>query len=105
MTVYYQTFRRMWEEDGPYDLEAELHETIDHELEHHLHHLAGHDPLDEEERAEARGEIRKLYGDRRLARLAVREAAGDLGTFVRMTWPFLLLIAGGVALAAWFGGW
>lgn len=105
VTVYYRTFRRMWEEDGPYDLEAEIRETIDHELEHHLHHLAGHDPMDEAERAEARQEVRALYGDRRLARLAVREAASDVGEFLRATWPFLLLVAAGVAIAAWVGGW
>lgn len=103
VTLYYRTFRRMWEEDGPYDLEAEIRETIDHELEHHLHYLAGHDPKDAEERAAARRELRALYGERRLLRMAAREAASDVAAFLRATWPFLVLIAAGVALAAWRG--
>jgi hypothetical protein len=104
VTLYYETFRRMWRDDGPYDLEAELRETIDHELEHHLHHLAGHDPMDAAERAEARRELRALYGDRRLARMAAGEAAGDLRSFARATWPFFALIAAGLAVAA-AAGW
>lgn len=103
VTLYYRTFRRIWEEEGPYDVEAEIRETLDHELEHHLHHLAGHDPLDAAERAEARRELRALYGDRRLVRLALREAMGDLAAFVRATWPFFVLIGLGLALAAWLG--
>lgn len=103
ITLYYETFRRMWRDDGPYDLEAELRETIDHELEHHLHHLAGHDPMDAAERAEARRELRSLYGDRRLARMALREAWADLVSFARATWPFFALIALGLAVASFLG--
>jgi hypothetical protein len=105
ITLYYQTFRRVWEDEGAYDLEREIRETIDHELEHHLHHLAGHDPLDAEERAQARRELRALYGDRRLARMVLREALGDLAAFARATWPFFALIAASVALASWLGLW
>lgn len=103
ITLYYESFRRMWRDEGEYDLEAELRETIDHELEHHLFHLAGHDPMDAAERAEARRELRTLYGDRRLAKMALREATGDLVAFVRATWPFLVLIAAGLAIAALLG--
>jgi hypothetical protein len=105
ITLYYETFRRMWEDEGPYDLDAEIRETIDHELEHHLNYLRGHDPLDEEERAAARREIRRLYGGRRLLQMALREALGDLGAFVRATWPFFALIALSVAVASWLGWW
>ena len=35
VTVYYRTFASMWVEDGAYDVEAELRETIEHELDHH----------------------------------------------------------------------
>ncbi|AKF06504.1 metallopeptidase family protein [Sandaracinus amylolyticus] len=103
VTLYYRTFRRVWEDEGSYDVEAEIRETLDHELEHHLHHLAGHDPMDAAERAEARQELRALYGDRRLAKLAAREAARDLGQFVRVTWPFFVLIALALGAAAGFG--
>lgn len=103
VTVYHQTFLRLWRDEGPYDVEAEVRETIDHELEHHLHHLAGHDPMDASERAEARAELRQLYGDRRLAKLAAREALDDLRAFARATWPFFALLALGLALASWLG--
>lgn len=105
VTLYYRTFQRIWAEDGPYDLEAELRETIDHELEHHLHHLAGHDPMDAEERTEARRELRKLYGDKRLAKLAIREAGADLGAAARALGPILAIVAALAALAAAMGGW
>jgi hypothetical protein len=103
VTLYYRTFRHVWEDDGPYDVEAEIRETIDHELEHHLHHLSGHDPMDAAERAEARREIRQLYGDRRLAKAAASEAGRDLAAFARTTWPFFALIALGIAVATWMG--
>jgi len=46
VTVYYRTFLAIWEEDGPYDWEEELSETIEHELLHHQGWLEGHDPMD-----------------------------------------------------------
>jgi hypothetical protein len=105
VTLYYQTFRRLWEEDGPYDLDEEIRETIDHELEHHEHYLEGRDPKDEEERAEARAELRALYGDRRLARLVMREALADVQQFARATWPFFTAVAVALAAASWLGLW
>lgn len=62
VTIYFRTFEKMWREDGPFDVDAEIRETIDHELTHHLHHLAGHDPLDEEEREEVRRDLVRTYG-------------------------------------------
>ncbi len=65
----------MWHEDGPFDWDAELAETIEHELEHHMAYLVGDDPMDEEERdgdrergaraslgKKARGRARKACG-------------------------------------------
>jgi hypothetical protein len=66
--LYYRSFRNMWTQDGPYDVEAEVRETIDHEVEHHLHHLAGHDPMDEAEREEARRELERTFGKRAVRR-------------------------------------
>lgn len=68
VTVYYRTFRKMWDEDGPYDLDAELRDTIDHELEHHLYYLDGHDPLDDDERRETRADLERTFGKKTVAR-------------------------------------
>jgi hypothetical protein len=96
--IYYRTFRNMWEQEGPYDVEAEVHDTIDHEVEHHLHHLAGHDPMDEAEREEARRELERTFGTR-----AVRRAERDflLGELRRIGILFLVLaVVFGVMVAA-----
>jgi hypothetical protein len=90
ITVYYRTFRAMWTEDGPYDWRAELVETIEHELDHHEGALAGHDPMDEEERRAIDEEARRVVGKKALARAAVsslaRERARDVAGFLRRTW-------------------
>ena len=52
VTIFYRTFRAMWNEEGGYDWEAEIRETIEHELEHHVAFLTGDDPMDEAERDE-----------------------------------------------------
>ena len=77
--IYFRTFQSMYAE-RPFDLEAEIRETIDHEVEHHLHHLAGHDPMDEAEREEALAELQRTYGERAVRRAAVRGALGELKT-------------------------
>jgi hypothetical protein len=105
VTLYHRTFERMWHEEGPYDLDEEIRETIDHELEHHLHHLTGYDPLDADERAEARQTLRRLYGDRTLARLAMREAAEDVIAFLSATRWLLLIIAVGVVASVMLDRW
>lgn len=86
ITVYYRTFASMWKDDGPYDVEAEIHETIEHELEHHTAHLAGHDPKDEEERDEIAREARRVVGKKALARATATAFASDFGEFWRRTW-------------------
>jgi hypothetical protein len=93
IALYYRTFRSMFD-DAPYDVDAEIRETLEHELEHHLGHLAGDDPLDEEERAEIVRERRRVEGARTPAASLVEGAgwlATDLGRFVRATWPLWLL--------------
>ncbi|MGZ3451656.1 MAG: hypothetical protein ACXVEF_18740 [Polyangiales bacterium] len=94
IALYYRTFRSMYE-DEPYDVDAEIRETIDHELEHHVGFLRGDDPLDDEERAEiVRERVRRLG----LSPKTPQEPASipDFVRFVRSTWPIwfaaLLLI-------------
>jgi len=74
--VYYRTFARMYE-DGPYDVEDELRETIEHEVEHHLHFLRGYDPLDDAERDAAMTELERTYGHRAFRRAKVADAVAS----------------------------
>ena len=92
ITVYFRTFRAIWNEEGPYDWDAELVETIEHELEHHLADLAGGDPVDDAERLEIREEAERILGKRAIARDAVRFLGSDLTEFARRTWPIWLLV-------------
>jgi hypothetical protein len=99
ITVYYRTFRAIWDEDGPFDWDAELRETIAHELDHHLAFLAGDDPMDDEERAEIRDEAIRVLGKRALVREGVRTFGEDALEFLRRTWPIWLLAAVATAIA------
>jgi len=99
IALYFRGFRAMYE-DEPYDVDAEIRETIEHELEHHVGFLRGEDPLDEEEREEIAREHERLHGRRTQTEQLAAGAgwlASDLGKFVRTTWP-LWLIFGIVAL-------
>lgn len=93
VTLYYRSFRAMWLEEGPYDVDAEIEETVDHELEHHLHFLAGHDPLDDEERATLEDEAARIVGRREAVRRARAGFLQDIGEFFRRTWPLWVLVA------------
>ena len=98
ITLYYRTFRAMWEEDGPYDWEGEIDETIDHELEHHDGWRGGHDPMDDEERSEIAREHARLVGRRTAARATVGALGADIGGFFARTW-LIWLIVGAVTIA------
>jgi len=93
IALYYRTFRSMYEEDGAYDVDAEIRETIEHELEHHVGFLRGSDPLDEEEREEIERERRRMTGGRPSDRLAgdVGSLFADIARFWRSTWPIWIL--------------
>jgi hypothetical protein len=93
VALFWQSFKKMWEEDGAYDLDAEIEETIDHEVEHHLGHLAGRDEQDEDEVEEIRRELVETYGRKALAAGLVADFVRDLGRFARTFWPLLLLAA------------
>ncbi len=99
IAVYYRTFKSMFD-DEPYDVDAEIRETIEHELEHHVGFLEGHDPLDEEERAAIATEHRRLVGGSAATDLAVGAGwlASDFGRFLRVTWPLWVLAAFGLML-------
>ncbi|MDB5216154.1 MAG: hypothetical protein JWO86_4081 [Myxococcaceae bacterium] len=91
VTVYYRTFRAMWDEDGPYDWDDELAETIEHELEHHVSFLRGDDPTDDEERAEIRAEAMRIVGKREAGRRALHGFGASWSDFLRRTWPIWVL--------------
>lgn len=93
VTVYHRTFEAMWNEDGPYDWDAELAETIEHELEHHGGWLVGHDPMDDEERAEIAREHARMVGRRAAARQSVGALGADFRGFLVRTWPIWLIVA------------
>jgi hypothetical protein len=92
ITVYYRTFRAIWEEEGPYDWRAELDETLEHELAHHLADLAGGDAVDDDERREIAREAARVVGGRELVRTELRAFNSDLAGFWRRTWPVWLLL-------------
>ncbi len=93
VTLYYRTFRAMWEEDGPYDWQAEVDETIEHELEHHAGWRAGDDPMDDEERAEIAVEHARLIGRKAAARQDVVALGADLRGFLARTWLIWVIVA------------
>jgi hypothetical protein len=93
ITVYYRSFRAMWEEDGPYDWESELGETIEHELEHHAGWRVGHDPMDDDERAEITRERARTMGRKAAMRESVGALGADLRDFLARTWPIWLIVA------------
>jgi hypothetical protein len=104
VTLYVRTFRAMWDQDGPYDVQAEVWETVEHELLHHEHHLTGEDPMDEEERAEIVREAQRVIGKKQVARDAARGLGADVGEFARRTWLIWLLLLGAGAAAFWAEG-
>jgi predicted Zn-dependent protease with MMP-like domain len=99
--IFYRTFANAWADDGPYDVASEVRETLLHELEHHLAHLAGSDSVDEDEHAEIEREIARRVGRQEVLSRALRGALGDVAEFARRTWLLWLavLIATLLALA------
>jgi hypothetical protein len=93
--LYYRTFRSEYEADPTFDVDAEIAETIDHEIEHHLNHLGGVDPLDDEEHAAIDKEELRRVGVRESARRARRSLASDAAGFFKATW--LLWVAMAIA--------
>ncbi len=99
VSVYYRTFAAMWNEDGPYDWEDELAETIEHELEHHGHFLRGYDPMDDDERAEIRDEATRVVGRREAGRRELVGFGASVTDFVKRTWPLWVIVLIGLLVA------
>ena len=91
LTLYYRTFAAMWREDGPSDWEGEVRDTIEHELEHHVYALEGHDPKDEEERDEIAREAERVVGKKALVRAGASAFAADMRDFWKRTWIFWIV--------------
>lgn len=91
VTVYYKTFCAIEADEGPYEWEEELAETIEHELEHHVYFLTGDDPMDAAERAEIEREALRVVGKREAARRELSAFGESLGDFARRTWPLWLI--------------
>lgn len=97
--VFYRTFRAAHQDEPSFDVHAEIDETIDHEVTHHLHFLAGDDPLDDEERDAIVEENVRRIGKREATRRAGKELVDDVGGFFRTAWPLLLV----AFIATWLG--
>jgi hypothetical protein len=97
--LFYRTFRAVHRDEGPYDLDAEIRETIEHEVDHQTAHLAGHDPVDDEERALIERERERLVGRRELSRRARAGFAASFADFLRRTWPLWVLALAATWLA------
>jgi hypothetical protein len=91
--IYYRTFRSSFADD-PFDVEAEIAETIEHEVGHHLAFLSGYDETDEEERSAIARETGRMVGQAESVRRATRAARSDVADFFRRTWPIWLVVAG-----------
>lgn len=102
VTLYFRTFRGVWDDEGPYDWEEELRETIEHELEHHVYFLQGRDPMDEAEHAEIDEEARRLVGTKESNRRAIKGFGESVKSFVVKAWPIfvILLLALAITLAS-----
>ena len=92
VTLFYRTFRAIWNDEGPYDWQAEIDETLEHELEHHQGWLAGGDAMDDEERRLIDEEAARVHGKRALLNAELRGFGGDVAGFWRRAWPLVILL-------------
>jgi hypothetical protein len=97
--LFYRTFVNVWNDEGRYDVGAEVEETLRHELEHHLAHLAGTDPVDEQERAEIEAEVARRIGRTEAKRRAISAAGRDLRGFFANTWALWALLLAATVIA------
>ncbi len=92
--IYYRTFERAFRDDASFDWERELDETLEHEAQHHIYYLSGHDPMDELERAQSERElVRRVGGEKRYRKLQQRAVLADVWEIVRVLVPALALVA------------
>lgn len=97
VTLYFRTFERAFKEDARFDWEREVEETLEHEVQHHLYYLDGHDPMDEAERKETEADAARRAGGHARLRKAERAAlARDTWAIVRILGPLLFCLILGV---------
>ena len=89
--LFYRTFAHELRTVDGFDLEGEISTTVDHEVQHHLFALSGHDPIDEEERAEIARFEERVVGQREVVRRGLRSGFSDMGRFVRIGWPLFAI--------------
>lgn len=85
--LYYRTFQHEAGLDPRFPLEAEVFETIEHEVLHHLSFLRGEDPVDDEERLVIAKDRERRIGRKELLR---RERSGSRALIALA--PLLLVI-------------
>ncbi len=95
IVLYYATFRAVWDEDGLYDWQGEVDETLEHELEHHRGWLVGHDDVDDDERGVIASERARRVGRAVTVRRDVAALGSDLRGFIARTWPIWVIVAAG----------
>ncbi|MCC6215480.1 MAG: metallopeptidase family protein [Polyangiaceae bacterium] len=99
--LYHRTFQDEHALE-PFDVRAEIAETLRHELEHHVGYLEGADPLDDGERAAlADAEVRRV-GRSAARRRAARALGRDARGFWRATWPVWAVVLLATAASVWF---
>lgn len=98
VTIYYRTFEAIEREEGRFDWEAELRETIEHELEHHVFFLRGDDPMDEEEHAEIDREAVRVIGRKEATRRTLATFGESIADFFSRAWPLVLMGAAVLAI-------
>jgi len=84
--LFFRTFANIAHDEGDYDVRAEVRETLRHEIEHHFGHLAGDDPLGDDEDEELVREHTRRVGQRELERRALRSFRSELRAFFARTW-------------------
>jgi hypothetical protein len=98
VTIYYRTFQAIEREEGPYDWEGELRETIEHELEHHVFYLRGDDPMDEAEHDEIDREALRVVGRAEARRRTLALFGLSIPDFLVRAWPLVLIGAAVLAI-------
>ena len=93
VTIYYRTFEACAADEPGFDWEAELRETIEHELEHHVYYLRGDDPMDDAERAEIAAEAVRVVGKSEATRRELKGFGSSFPEFLRRAWPLVLIAA------------
>lgn len=93
ITIYYRTFVAIEEDDGAYEWEEELAETIEHELEHHVYFLRGDDPMEAAERETIESERAQVVGRRELGRRRAIDRVSSFREYFVRGWLFVLLAA------------